>query len=70
MNQSQSPLETLEAVADDRDFKKHLWQKAREEAVECWVKTMMPKLYEQHKGITEELARLFADMCLKEGRLS
>lgn len=59
----------LEVLVEEQEKHRVEWLKARAEAIDEWIKFMMPKLYEQNKAITEELARLFAVMCLQEGRM-
>lgn len=66
MNQN---LCRLEKATEDRDLKYRLWLKERSRAIDAWIKFMMPDLYKQNKVITKALARIFGDMCLKEGRL-
>ena len=60
---------SLELLAEDAERCRLRWLEARRRAFDAWIVFMMPKLYREQHELTEEMARLFADMCLKEGRI-
>jgi len=46
------------------EMRRQEWLRARAKAIDAWIAFMMPKLYREQHELTEEMARLFADMCL------
>ena len=63
------PLILLRDTVEDALRLRREWEQARAKAIDAWIAFMMPKLYREQHELTEEMARLFAEMCLTEGRI-